>query len=154
VAVDQAVFATPIIAGQYNNSDFAIVKVPNNVEVDPFQIMNIPTVVNQVAGLQTLDQRTYWLSFNGNILQCSNVEYVPGPAYLQFGGQFFTYVNFFQLEMTSGQAVPGVSGAMLCRTDDNGITACGLVFGGVAPSHLWVFPLNTIWNRVNATLGG
>ncbi|WP_204276942.1 hypothetical protein, partial [Escherichia coli] len=63
-----------------------------------------------------------------------------------------SYTRFWQLQMTQGAAAPGQSGALLCRTVADRIEACGLVFAGVAPTFLWVFPIQPMWALATANI--
>ena len=150
--VGNIIKATELRPGVTTNSDLAIVAIPPGHVVDDYLILDLNNNIDAFEGIETLAPHQYWYVVNGQVHACAKPERIVGSAPINVDGALVNYTEFWQLRMTAGEARPGHSGALLCRTVGNQIRACGLIFGGLAPTHVFAFPFNKMWRLVESVL--
>ena len=138
-------YASRLVPGEVTTSDIAVVRMHDGLAIDQFMILDIANDIDRIDGISTLAEYQYWYVVNGHRFHCSGPERVVGTAPIMVDGVAVPYAEFWQLTMSVGGAARGHSGALLCRTSGNEIVACGIVFGGIAPSHIFAFPFNKMW---------
>ncbi len=68
--------------------------------------------------------------------------YVPAATPILIDGRTLLYAGFHKFDLTVGQCRPGHSGAVVFCASQTGLTAAGLLFGGIqSTNEVWVFPV-------------
>ncbi|MDP2804192.1 MAG: hypothetical protein Q8O26_20155, partial [Phreatobacter sp.] len=134
-------YVSPLKPGQVAAADVAAIAIPDDLTADEMHILDFKMRIARFGPISQTPGLNYWYSVNGLLHECSFPEFVEVEALADVDGTQVRYTKFWQLQMTSGAAAPGQSGALLCRTAGNTIEACGLIFGGIAPTHVWAFPI-------------
>jgi hypothetical protein len=144
--VGPVVYWTPMRTDRFVIDDTAVVRA-DNIVVDHFMVLDTAAPISGFGSIAQAMNATYWYSVNGTVFQCAHPEWVVGGAPVRVDGVVFNYDQFWQLQMTSGAAMRGHSGALLCRTDNGRILACGLVFGGIEPNFIYALPFAAAYKR-------
>jgi hypothetical protein len=137
-------YISPLRPGQIAAADVSAIAIRQDLEADEMRVLDFDA---PIAGLRAVDGTPglkYWYSVNGLIHECAFPEWVDVDVPTQVDGTQVLYTGFWQFQMINGAAMPGQSGALLCRTIGNQFEACGLVFGGVQPSYIWAFPIRNM----------
>lgn len=145
-------YISPLRPGQIVAADVALVAVPADLAADEMHILDFAQPIARLGPVSEAPGINYWYSVNGVLHQCAFPEAVEVEALARVDGTHLRYTRFWQLQMTSGTAAPGQSGALLCRTVAGSIEACGLIFGGVAPTHIWAFPIGAMMKLATSNL--
>lgn len=141
--------ASRLDPNQVTTHDVARIAVHPDIQVDDFMILDMDNDVGSIGGIETLATHEYWYRVEGRRFGCMFPERVVGPAPIEVDGIEVPYAEFWQLQMVSGVARPGHSGALLCRMNGSDVIACGLVFGGEEQNLVFAFPFNKMWKLVN-----
>lgn len=134
-------------AGMTTTHDVAVIEVPSAYDLDEFMIQDQTNDIDRIAGISTLSNHNYWFVVGGEKFECGFPERVVKKLPVKVDGVIVHYAECWQFRMTRGRAKPGQSGALICRNAGAEIIACGMVFGGIEPSHIFAFPFNKMWNK-------
>lgn len=140
-------YISPLRPGQIAAADVSAIAIRQDLEADEMRVLDFDA---PIAGLRAVDETPslrYWYSVNGLIHECAFPEWVEIEVPTHVDGTQVLYTRFWQLQMINGTAMPGQSGALLCRTIGNRFEACGLIFGGIQPSYIWAFPIGNMLDR-------
>jgi hypothetical protein len=142
--------ASKLRVGTRTTHDVAVLSVPDEYALDHLMVQNDENDIDSFAGMETLSQDEYWFVARGETFKCAFPERVIGDLPIEVDGVIVYYAECWQMQMTEGEAAPGLSGALVCKTVNSKVVACGLLFGGVQPNLIYVFPFNKMWNRVKS----
>lgn len=132
---------------QTTTHDVAVIDIPQGYDVNEFMVQDIANDIDEISGISTLSNDRFWYVVNGEIMECDSPERIIGFIPIVVDGTVVHYSECWQFRMTKGNATPGQSGALICRTSGTNVIACGLIFGGIEPTHIFAFPFNKIWNK-------
>ncbi|OYW46813.1 MAG: hypothetical protein B7Z08_12405 [Sphingomonadales bacterium 32-68-7] len=148
---------SPMAKGKPITADLAVVRVESAV-VDHHAIGPQGARLDRVDVMRA-EVLSHWFWTHRKNL-CGKAERLPNDVTVKADGVSLRYRGVWQVPVIDGQALPGISGALLCRTFGNLTVGCGQVFGGIEPGQhfangaVWVFPFKPIIDTLWPTLPG
>lgn len=151
IRVGPVVWSSGLNPQRIATDDSAVARA-DYVPVDPAMIINMPQPVTGEGVISGDQSVTYWYSVNGATFLCGHPEPIAYPASIEVDGLQIRYQNFWVMQMLQGIVGPGHSGSLLCRDGPSGPIACGLLFGGSAPTKVFAFSFKPIFDRIFSLL--
>jgi len=129
-------------------SDAALISVPpDSVEPGTFQQQSLR--LESCGEILNNDKRKFFYVSDNEERAAEWLAAVPGKTEVKIDGRKLPYARFHKLKMVKGQCGPGDSGAVVFCKSSTGLTAVGLLFGGiVAANEILVFPVRHCLDRM------
>lgn len=122
-------------------SDAALVSVPAN-SVAPGEFHGVPLRLRNCGDIANNDPRRFFYVAGGFVHEVRWRAFMPAAAQIKIDGHLLRYAGFHKFDVRIGQCRPGHSGAVVFCETVGGLTAVGLLFGGIqATNEVWAFPV-------------
>jgi hypothetical protein len=122
-------------------SDAALVGMPAN-SVAPGQFHGVNLTLRNCGDIVNNDPRRFFYVAAGFVHEVRWRAFMPAATPIKIDGQMLRYAGFHKFDVTAGQCRPGHSGAVVFCESAGGLTAVGLLFGGIqATNEVWAFPV-------------
>ena len=122
-------------------SDAALVRVQDN-SVAPGQFHGVDLILESCGDVANNDPRQFFYVAAGFVHVVRWRAFMPAASPIKIDGHILRYAGFHKFDVALGQCAPGHSGAVVFCESQGGLTAVGLLFGGIqATNEVWVFPV-------------
>ena len=122
-------------------SDAALVAVQAG-SVAPGQFHGVDLILENCGDIANNDPRRFFYVAAGFVHVVRWRAFMPAASPIRIDGHVLHYAGFHKFDVTQGQCAPGHSGAVVFCQSQGGLTAVGLLFGGIQSSNeVWVFPV-------------
>lgn len=139
--VPGAVVRLDNLAAPLIRSDAALVSMPAN-SVAPGQFHGVNLMLRDCGNIANNDPRRFFYVAADFVHVVRWRAFVPAATPIKIDGQMLRYAGFHKFDLVQGQCAPGHSGAVVFCESQGGLTAVGLLFGGIqATNEVWVFPV-------------
>ena len=151
ILVGSPVWMSGLSPNQVAQSDAAVIRTDGSL-IDPYQITGFDQRISGTSHFVP-GNTTYWFMWNGVEFNCSYPEPATHPTVVDVEGVAIEYADFWTLQMTKGASAPGMSGALICRTDPGDkVVGCGIAFGGSAPDILLAYSFDNVFQDIYSLL--
>ncbi|MEW9807206.1 hypothetical protein ABUE31_14530 [Mesorhizobium sp. ZMM04-5] len=122
-------------------SDAALVRVPAN-SVTPKRFHGTELALDSCGEVANNDPRKFYYVAEDFVHVLRWRASIPAATPIRIDGHLLRYAGFHAFDVTFGRCRPGHSGAVVFCASQRGLTAVGLLFGGIqATNEVWVFPV-------------
>jgi hypothetical protein len=122
-------------------SDAALVSMPAS-SVAPGEFHGVPLRLRNCGDIANNDPRRFFYVAAGFVHELRWRAFMPAATPINIDGHSLRYAGFHKFDLKLGQCRPGHSGAVVFCESAGGLTAVGLLFGGIqATNEVWVFPV-------------
>lgn len=122
-------------------SDAALVRMPAN-SVAPGQFHGVNLMLRDCDDIANNDPRRFFYVAAGFVHVVRWRAFMPAATPIKIDGHMLRYAGFHTFDVVLGKCRPGHSGAVVFCESAGGLTAVGLLFGGIqATNEVWVFPV-------------
>jgi hypothetical protein len=133
-------------------SDAALVRMPAN-SVAPGQFHGVNLTLRTCGDIANNDPRRFFYVAAGFVHEVRWRAFMPAATQIKIDGHLLRYAGFHMFDVKLGQCRPGHSGAVVFCEQAGGLTAVGLLFGGIqSTNEVWVFPVRLCLTRMGVNL--
>lgn len=146
--IGRTVYISAFPADTPTIEDLAIIRV-DHVQVEALGLVGEMAPISGFASFLDLSAAEFWYNINGSRISLDAPQRAVGTGIgLLVDGELFRYTDFWALRVTQGIIAPGHSGSLVCTGTGKNIRACGMLFGGAPPTYAYVFPIESVWDRI------